>query len=135
MKALSDRIGQSIGASGQPLFANVYLLYVFDLWAERCRRREPRDARAPRSAALQNSASSRRKPAPNESHFSVDIANHLGNRILGGIEIKCPSSIRLSFCAASLRNSSPYTCAVPRRASIEGSNNLEMLLERLSELC
>jgi|SoimicmetaTmtHAB_FD_contig_41_1400433_length_1483_multi_2_in_0_out_0_3 hypothetical protein len=40
MKALSDPIGQSIGTSGQPLLANVYLHYVFDLWAERCRRRE-----------------------------------------------------------------------------------------------
>jgi hypothetical protein len=31
MKALSDRIGQSIGASGQPLLANVYLHYTYSI--------------------------------------------------------------------------------------------------------
>ena len=40
MKALSDRIGQSIGASGQPLLANVYLHYVLDLWAHRWREKQ-----------------------------------------------------------------------------------------------
>jgi RNA-directed DNA polymerase len=40
--ALTESEGTPQGASASPLLANVYLHYVFDLWAERWRRREAR---------------------------------------------------------------------------------------------
>lgn len=36
--------GTGQGSVASPLFANIYLHYVFDLWADRWRRREARGA-------------------------------------------------------------------------------------------